>query len=234
MRKQLLTIIIATVIALTNSANAGFDFFQYAVEDATVDSSETTTNYGNDQQLSIQGSTEDFFALGSVKQTYLSFDLSEIPDNAEITSAVFAINLIETNDGGFQTIDPYASLHYVEDDNWTQATITFDTAPANNTDHIDEQTLMEDAGYYYWDLFSNAGDYNWSDYVIDLDDNRITLMIRTLDQDLNNNAYFHSSESTIENTQPYLSITYIPEPATIIILSMGTLMIKRRKKNTIA
>lgn len=229
MKTRSLVIIIAIVIALTNSANAAYELLLDATQDATVDSVETNENYGNDDKLSIQGTTQDAFGLGSLKHTYITFDLSEIPDNAEIISAVFAINLVETNGGGFMTTDPYASLHYVADDNWNQNNITFDSAPAHNTDHIDEQTLMADPGYYYWNLLSNAGDFKWSDYSIDLQDNKITLMITTLDQHLNNYANFHSSESTLENTQPYLSITYVPEPTTIILLGLGSVLLRRKK-----
>ena len=190
--------------------------------------SEQGDNDGNSGQIKIKGREN---------QAIMKFDLSDIPDDAEIISAVFGVYLLETNNGGFDTVDPHATLHRLADDTWTQASVTWGTMPTDLSEQIDEQLLLTDPGVYMWDLMSTAGDYTWDDaqYYLDLDDDLLSLVLITPDENANNWATFNSSEAQVVKGAdpailPFVRIEYLPEPTTLGLLGLGALALRRRKK----
>ncbi len=230
-------LVVLTVVGLCGLAEATLEldgsYFENPVEDAAVDSQYSWLNYGDENVLAIQGTDDGMFGLPSKKESYLKFDLSEIPDNAVITSAVFGVYLLATSDEGGM-VPSHASLHYVADDSWAEMDITWSGSSAKpdyNPGYIDEEFEMADIGYYEWDLlFSNAGEFTWSNYADDLAADVVSLMLKvsTNDENENNFTDYGSSEAD-EGVRPYLKITYVPEPLTIALLGLGGLFLRRRR-----
>lgn len=219
-------IVVMTVVGLCGLAEASFVYDEPPIGDATVDSGDPTIQ-GAEVELMVQGYADGPYSVHSKKRTFLKFDLSEIPDDAEIISAEFGIYFFQGNEGGGLTMDPHAALYLVANDQWEEMSITWNTKPDNTAGYIDDEIAMEDAGYYTWNLLSDLGENVWSSYAVDLEDNILSLMLTTPDEEQNNYAKYHSREAA--DFQPYLNIVYVPEPLTIALLGLGGLFLRRRK-----
>ena len=223
-------LVVLTVVGLCGLAEATlvYDYSENPIADATVASEAFSLNFGGEAVLAIQGTDDGMFGLPSKKESYLKFDLSEIPDDAEIVSAVFGIYMFATSDEGGM-VPSHASLHYVADDSWVESGITWATKPDFEADYIDEEWEMADIRYYEWDLFSNAGTSIWLNYADDLAADVVSLMLKvsTYDEVENNFADFNSREAA--TMQPILDIVYVPEPMTIALLGLGGLFLRRRR-----
>jgi hypothetical protein len=188
--------------------------------DAVVDSAGNTVS----SQLSVQGYRVGIGSFGSVQRSYLMFDLSSIPDNATIISAEYGMYLDGINQGTYNSSDPSTGLYYVEDDTWTEGGIDWDNAPGASYGGDYQDTV--DNQYYRWDIL-NGTDFQW-EWLGDLVDDRISLMIDSQFEGVNNWAHF---------SNPYLSIDYtvpaVPEPATITLcligLSSAAVAIRKKK-----
>ena len=226
-------LVVLTVVGLCGLAEATlvYDYSENPIGDATVDSLDLTIR-GDEEVLMVQGFSDDipFYSLGSWKRTYLKFDLSQIPDDAEIVSARFGIYFFEGNGPGGNTMDPSAALYLVEDDTWQEMTVTWDTKPDNAAGYIDDtvaMTVMDPVGYHYWNLLSDLGENLWSSHAADLQDDILSLMLVTSDEDQNNFAKYNSREAA--TMPPVLEIIYVPEPLTIALLGLGGLFLRRRR-----
>jgi hypothetical protein len=88
------------------------------VEDAYVDSTQPTANFGADVSVVADRNTTE---------TYLKFDLSSLPNDAVIRGLTLKAVAYESTDfGGNGDVNVYFS----SDDRWTESTITYDTKPA--------------------------------------------------------------------------------------------------------
>jgi hypothetical protein len=187
--------------------------------DAVVDSAGNTVS----SQLSVQGYRSGVGSFGSVQRSYLMFDLSSIPDNATIISAEYGMYLDAFNKGTYNSSDPSTGLYYVEDDTWTEGDIDWDNAP--NASYGGDYKDTVDNQYYVWDIL-NGTDFQWA-WLGDLVDNRISLMIDTQFEGVNNWAHF---------SNPYLSIDYtvpaVPEPTvmTLCLIGLSSAAVAIRKK----
>jgi hypothetical protein len=210
-------------IALLVAANASAVLDMYnapLVQDAYVDSVQTSTTF-NSTVLQVQGyGGEDYPNSGvtSEQRSFLMFDVSWLAGKT-IVSAEFGIYLTAYS----RYSDPSLKLSHIED-GWSQDSLNWiDSLPlsAAATAIGFEEQVDELGRYYRWDVFPdwNAGD---------LTDGFTSFMLTVSDESLNNYAYFNSGES--DGYIPYLHIEYIPEPATLVLLAIGSLTALRRKR----
>lgn len=87
----------------------------YSSEDTYVDNAKPTTNFGSIVTMWIRGNTP-------TRRGLLRFNLSAIPANAQISSAV--LKLFVSSDGS-----PVAGNVYSVNGSWTESTVTYSTAP---------------------------------------------------------------------------------------------------------
>lgn len=207
-------------------------------DDAYVDEGSATTNYGDSDTLSVQGTYSggypDEDLPSSVTETYLQFDisslLSSLPSGAVIESVVFGIYLYDTAD---DCSEPSIDLYYAEDD-WDEDTLTWDLAQDVDEvgDSLGTQASLGVTGYYEWDLLNNS-EITWENVDI-WSDGIVSFLLASTNDDEYNGAYFYSSEYSEGAYTPYLKITYsvVPEPASITLAALGlsSLMAVRRKK----
>jgi hypothetical protein len=97
----------------------------YATEDAYTNSAATTTNYG------ISGNLELSKTATSVFRSFMKFDLSGIPDNAVISSALLKL----TPDGTENITTTNSTQLFLElvNSSWSESTVNFNSNLSNNT-----------------------------------------------------------------------------------------------------
>ena len=175
----------------------------YPEADARVSAVNPTTNYGSDPRIYVFGSNTNY--QNNESHGYLRFDLSLIPADADVTQATFQI---ANSDGFAYNYDPNDYLHFVSDDSWNEATITWNTRPA--------VTNPPAASWFAW----MAGTY---DYTFSATSNVLRDSVRNQRQadgkisfNVNNGAgayynNYYSREGAPDNARrPQLIITYLP------------------------
>jgi hypothetical protein len=109
-------------------------------------------------------------------------------------------------------------------------TITWANKPSYSIGGDYQDTV--DNQYYEWDVLTGT-DFQWN-YMGDLLDNRISLMLMTEFEGTNNWAQFYSSEA--QGNQPYLKVGYtvppVPEPTviTLCLIGLGSAGVAFKKK----
>ena len=230
MKKLLLLLTVSFVLTgIVPAAEVLYDENPY--EDAYVDDLSGTGT--NDDTLVIQGNLGNG-TLDAVARTLLKFDISSIPTDAVITSALFGIYLEEESMPNIRTLSssPEAELFYVADDSWDEDTVDWaftEGLTTDSTTSFGTDALTTTGQYIEWDLLSASGiDYS----QIERDD-YLSFLLTTTDETINNWALFLSSENDIN--QPYLRITYtnvVPAPGsiTLAVIGLSSVMAIRRKK----
>lgn len=213
-------LIIAAVTAWMSSSLLAEEVTFQAVEDAYVDSIQTSSTF-NSQILQNQGFGDDPYPdsdVASVQRSFLKFDVSSLKGKT-ILSAEFCIYLNAFSD--YST--PSMQLSYISDDTWSQDSITWTNSQslAAGASAIGTDEMADTIRYYVWNVFPD-----WNDG--DITDGYVSYMLTNGREEFNNYAHFNSSENSAN--QPFLRIEFIPEPATFFLLTLGAFVIPKRKR----
>jgi hypothetical protein len=201
-----------------------------AIEDAYVDKVDTGLTF-NSETLQIQGfSGTSLSGVESVQRSFLKFAVVGLEEKT-ILSVRFRAHL---NTWSNVPIPPAIQLSYVGDDLWTEG----DDSPTNNnginwinqpsdTTLIGPSEGIDDSRYYEWLLYQKDSpiDVYWYDDHL-AGDGFASYMLTVGNEDLTSYAYFSSDEGA---NRPELIIEYIPDPATLVLLGLGTMLIRKRR-----
>lgn len=167
------------------------------VDDAYVDVDFPDKKFGvKDKNLLSVKTYESEWMDNNYQYTYLKFDVSSLPVGSKIYSAklklhiYMALNILD---------DPYMRVHKVDDDSWSESTITFNNQPYLYTNYIARKMLNVGDDYLEWDI---------SSYVKYHSDNKISLRISSSDS---GNVVFYSDESFLcdDNEHPILELQVV-------------------------
>lgn len=185
------------------------------VDDAFIISTEPDTPHGADRIL-----TWTAYMSGGRGRSLVKFSLSGLPDSSQLASAT--LNLYQYDAGGFV---PHVSIYHVDNDTWTEETLTWNNAPAFNGQVI-RNNIGFNAGWVSFDLLGSG---IW-DYDSDLNDGYVTFLVKS-DESGDERHNFYSKEEDVQGDfAPYLQILTIPEPATLALLGCGILGLSRNRK----
>jgi hypothetical protein len=223
MRKLAVACVLTLVIPTISLAGIETPISIIASEDAMVDNANTSANYA-DGDLRVQvNDPSDFASYESVQRSYLKFNLNELalPEGSTITSVLFKIYLKNFNTEGTGFGIPQVALYAVSNDTWQEGAINWDNKPVYG-DMIGSAQNANTIGLMQWDLSS-------LDLSSDLADGSLSLMIRLInDEEISTqNAVFISREA--QANQPMISLTYVPEPASMVLLALGGLTLLRKR-----
>lgn len=183
---------------------------QPASADASIIAEHATTNYGGDVNLYVGESNDTALKTRSL----LKFNLSAIPSNATVTTAILNLYLVSEKSSNVTSITVHRLLK-----NWTESNVTWNKYDGTNnwttaggfnaadceTANIGSVSLSatESAGWKTITLTA-AEVKEWIDGTLD----NYGMLLKT-DAEANDRYLFHSSNYSSDPTlRPYLTITY--------------------------
>ena len=228
--KYLNLIVLSIVILFSANLPAGVESVTFdAFEDAYVDSVDTGDTF-NSEELRIQGVAGSGSGdITSKQQSFIKFEIDGLEEKT-IISVRFQVYL-----NTWSAFPPAMVLSYVEDDSWNQGTgsptndngINWINQPSGtDISLIGPGEAIDDPRYYGWWLYQKDTPIDhWEDDHL-ADDGFASYMLTVGNEDLSSFASFSSGEVA---NPPQLIIEYIPEPASMILLGLGTVLIRKRR-----
>jgi hypothetical protein len=216
MKRRLITALMGVgCLLLSNMSKAG-TLKLYPTNDAYINNAEPTSVH-NSNTVYAGYSAE-------TTRTYLKFDLSAIPDGQSIVSAVLRLDTNYLSSSPV-TGSPVIGAYYLDNDNWSESTLTWNNAPTNFS-MLPTNTQSISTGDVFWTVKSDVSQVYGDDDIYSV------VMKLTHEVFAGAKAGFWSKDAGTADTSPYLTIEYqpIPEPATLLLLTLGGLTVLRKKK----
>jgi len=175
----------------------------YSVADAYVNSSSSDTNYGDVDYMYVSANSEQDF-------TYVMFNLSSIPSDANIISAKLKVYLSSTGGDIYWYPADTIGAYYCSDDSWTELGIIWDNKPSFNTAPTDTWSfgiVYTVKVYKSWDITE--------DVRAALPSRNLTEVLKFERKTGDGHAVFQSKEGT---NKPKLEVEYATKPVFVVHL----------------
>ncbi len=221
-----------SVVLLISCLSAGAMETMPLVYDLYVNKDSPTAVYSDlaTLRLEAEGTGIDLDNLtniaieGSIHRIFLQFDLSSLPDNAILTGAEFGIYLSDIYDLDVSSIQLWdVKNHQWDNDlNWDNSLTLLGNKEAIGISQSYGTGDVDD--YIRWTL----GDFVDWDFAGALADQTASFMLTLAPEDIFNFAVFNSSDNAANH--PYFKVSYIPEPATLVLLGLGGVLLRKRKR----
>ena len=122
----LFAILLSLAALSINSARASTQISIITVADSYVDISYPDVNYGDSIFLYTHNWNHTEDGIGSIAYTWLKFDISEIPSQANIDSIILRMH---TAMWGTRSVNP-VGVFICDDNSWTESSITWNNKPS--------------------------------------------------------------------------------------------------------
>jgi len=165
-------------------------------KDCRITNLAPTTNYVNDPYWAAGFRP----ANNDIMRYLIQFDLSSIPSTDRITSAIFSVYMIGTNENRTET--QTNEIHYITQD-WSESTVTWNTQPTFNSSSTTTGSVVGNTSgwlnFTITDLVQSWLNGTLSNYG---------LIIKTSNEATGCCNYGDSSDSSTTSQRPKLIITY--------------------------
>ncbi|MBN2295532.1 MAG: DNRLRE domain-containing protein [Pirellulales bacterium] len=177
----------------------------------------------------------EFDGTSSYKM-YLRFDLASVEVEAASAELLLYQQAENMGPNNIETVDVFGLIDdIIGETTWSESTLTWNNAPANIVDSPTDFTNATPLGSFDvtgelgWFRFSSSALANF----INADTNgKITLLFSTADKGLYGS--FRSKEFSNTSLRPYLLVTEVPEPSSMLLICLAVLQMSsvlRRRSN---
>jgi len=151
-----------------------------------------TSNYGDSTSMSVVSHANDN------ERSLVEFDISSIPGNAQVTSAILKLYVSASPDGSNRTYRIYRITS-----SWEEMSVTWNTQPSYSSDYVD-QTIAHDTVDYWWSPEVTS--------IFQLD-NTIGFMIKDANEDSGSEIKGRFRTKEYDGYDPQLEVTYFVNTA---------------------
>ena len=223
MFKKPFLLMILTLLLCILGGSALADIIITPVESARTEGADRADDNRHDsKKLTVRASSRG-------NKSWIKFDLGDL-DVSNVLSAWLSVSLHEGK-GGDQSFDvSYVNDDYLDNIGWDERSITWNNAPGNDTADLG---LLDPA------MTTLLGTVNFTDglagdsFAVDVlgalqtdTDGIVQFVLHNSPNNINLSTHDHPTEAQ----RPFLDVTMIPEPTTLVLLGLGGLMAARRRR----
>lgn len=196
--------------------------------DSYVQSTTPTTNYGSNSLVQAKAEASTLW-----RKAYLRFEISSFAAPlTELTNVNLHLNFINSGVGGGGNTPTYqfqvwGLKHTSSGQLWSEATLNWNNAPANNTTHRNQftsnATLLGEFSFVGKTSIVNFSSPDLLNFLKTDTDHRVTLMISRVSYGDGSYSHAFASKEMVGGIPARLELLSVPEPSTLILLGFASI-----------